>query len=87
MAKVHRMFFHYKEFPLSMRVLFTATLLTFGIGYLFAMVHVFYTHSGRDGEPGLSAEDLAIAYGGSSEVTKLETALLGPMSVMLPEDI
>lgn len=86
MAKVHRMFFHYKEFPLSMRVLFTATLLTLGIGYLFGMLHIFNTHAGRDGEAGLSTRDLAIAYSGSDEATRLEAALLGPMSAMLPAD-
>jgi hypothetical protein len=80
------MFFHYKEFPLSMRTLFTATLLVLGLGYLFAMVHVYNSHAGRDGKPGISAQDLAIAYSGSKEATKLEAALLGPMSGMLATD-
>ena len=86
MTHVHRRFFHYKEFPLSVRVLYTATLLTLGLGYMFALLHVYNSHSGRDGAEGLSTTDIAIAYSGSQEQTKIEAALLGPMSVMLPSD-
>lgn len=84
MVQVHRMFFHYSEFPLSMRTLFTGTLIVLGIGYLFAMIQIYSAHAGRDGEPGLSVEDIRIAYSGSKEATKLEGALMGPMSGMLP---
>ncbi len=86
MVQVHRMFFHYSEFPLSMRTLFTGTLIVLGVGYLFGMLHVYNSHAGRDGKPGLSVEDLAIAYSGNKEATKLEAALLGPMSSMLSTD-
>jgi len=86
MVQVHRMFFHYSEFPLSMRTLFTGTLIVLGIGYLFAMLHIYNSHAGRDGNPGLSVEDVAIAYSGSKEATRLEAAMMGPMSGMLPTD-
>ncbi len=86
MPQVHRMFFHYSEFPLSMRTLFTGTLLVLGLAYLFAMLHLYNSHSGRDGQPGMSVDDIAIAYSGSDDATKLEAALLGPMSGMLPTD-
>lgn len=86
MAQLHRLFFHYSEFPFSMRVLFTGTFLVLGIGYLFAMLHVYNSHAGRDGQPGLSVEDLAIAYSGSKKDSRLEVALKGPMSEMLPLD-
>ena len=86
MPQVHRMFFHYSEFPLTMRTLFTGTLLVLGLAYLFAMVHLYNSHSGRDGSPGMSVDDIAIAYSGSDDATKLEAALLGPMSGMLPTD-
>jgi len=86
MPEVHRMFFHYSELPLSMRTLFTATLIVLGIGYLFAMIQIYDVHAGRDGRPGLSAEDIAIAYSGSKTATRLEAALSGPMSGMLPAD-
>lgn len=86
MAQVHRMFFHYSEFPLSMRTLFTGTLITLGVGYVFAMIQIYAVHSGRDGKAGLSVEDIVIAYSGSKEATRLEAALMGPMSGMLPGD-
>lgn len=86
MAQVHRMYFHFKELPFSMRVVFTGTLLVLGLAYLFAMIHVYNSHAGRDGKAGLSVEDLRIAYSGSQEATKLETAMMGPMSGMLPTD-
>jgi hypothetical protein len=86
MPEVHRMFFHYSELPLSMRTLFTATLLVMGIGYLFAMVQIYEVDAGRDGKPGLSAEDIAISYSGNRTATRLESALSGPMSGMLPVD-
>jgi hypothetical protein len=77
------MFFHYSEFPLSMRTLFTGTLLVLGLAYLFAMLHLYNSHSGRDGKAGMSVDDIAIAYSGSDDSTKLEAALMGPMSGML----
>ncbi len=83
---VHRMFFHYSELPLSMRTLYTATLLVMGIGYLFAMIQIYEVDAGRDGKPGLSADDIAIAYSGNKTATRLELALSGPMSGMLPAD-
>ncbi|MDH5803525.1 MAG: elongation factor-1 alpha, partial [Gammaproteobacteria bacterium] len=55
-----------------------------GIGYLFAMIHIFASHAGRDGDPGLSVDDLIIAYSGSKNDTRLEAALKGPMANMLP---
>ncbi|MDP2620050.1 MAG: hypothetical protein Q8P46_07720 [Hyphomicrobiales bacterium] len=80
------MFFHYSEFPLSMRTLFTGTLIVLGIGYLFAMIQIYTVDAGRDGKPGLSADDIAIAYSGNKAATRLESALAGPMSGMLPPD-
>jgi hypothetical protein len=85
-VQVHRMFFHFSELPLSTRTLFTATLIVLGIGYLFAMIQIYETHAGLDGKPGLSAEDIAIAYSGNKTATRLEAALAGPMSGMLPAE-
>lgn len=84
MPQVHRMFFHYTEFPLSLRTLFTATLITLGIGYVFAMIQVYATHAGLDGNPGLDAADIAIAYSGDANGSRIQAALVGPMSGMLP---
>ena len=85
MPEVHRTFFHYSELPLSMRTLFTAALIVLGIGYMFAMVQVYEIDAGRDGKPGLSAADIAIAYSGSRRRRDWRRRS-GPMSGMLPEE-
>lgn len=77
---------HFQYLPMSMRVLYTMVLLVFGLGYLMAMVNVWESHAGRDGNMMLSAKDLMIAYSGNPEGTKLESALRGPMQSMLPDD-
>jgi len=78
---IHRLYRHFQELPISMRVLFTGALLVLGMGYMFAMLYVFAAHSGA----GLSVDDIKITYSGGSGITKLESALQGPMSSMLPQ--
>ncbi|MDX1460831.1 MAG: hypothetical protein R3348_07220 [Xanthomonadales bacterium] len=82
---VHRFYRHFREVPLSLRALFTGTLLVVGMGYLFALVYVYYSHAGLDGEPAVSVQDIAIAYGGSGEASVLESALRSSMSDMADE--
>lgn len=79
MTNVHRMFFQYSELPFSLRALYTAALITLGLGYVFAMLQVYFTHAGLDGNPGINANDIAIAYVGNPMNNRLTTALLGPM--------
>ncbi len=81
----HRLYRHFQELPISMRVLFTGALLVLGLGYLFATVYVFAAHSGADGVAGLSVDDIKVTYSGRAGITQLESALQGPMSGMLPE--
>jgi hypothetical protein len=69
-----------------MRVLYTATLLILGLGYVFALLYLFHTYAGKDGNPGLSYDDIVIAYTGSGKGSRLESALQGSMSAMLPRD-
>ena len=84
---LHREFRHFSEMPLSLRVLYTATLLVLGMGYLFALIYLFHTYSGKDGNPlDLSYDDIVIAYTGSGKSSRLESALRGSMSVMLPKE-
>lgn len=84
---LHRQFLHFSELPYSLRALFTAALLILGTGYLFALIYLFHTYSGKDGNPmTLSYEDIVIAYSGSGKDSRLESALRGPMSAMLPRD-
>ena len=75
---------HFSYLPMGQRTLFTSTIIVLGMGYLFAMIHVFESHAGRDGNPMLSVDDLIIAYSGSKSDTRLESALKGPMANMLP---
>ncbi|TAN72214.1 MAG: elongation factor-1 alpha [Gallionella sp.] len=79
-----RHFIHFSELALSRKVLFTGALCTLGFGYLFAMAMVWISHAGRDGSEMLSVKDVVIAYAGSDSGTRLEGALKGPMSKMLP---
>jgi hypothetical protein len=82
---IHRLYRHFQELPVSMRALFTGTLLVLGMGYLFAILYVFAAHSGADARPGLSVDDIKFTYSGSKDMTQLEKALRGPMSGMLPQ--
>lgn len=85
---LHRHYLHYSELPLSQRVLYTAALLILGMGYLFALLNVYFTYAGKaGGNPMmLTPEDLIVAYSGSGKGSRLESALRGPMAGMLPAD-
>jgi hypothetical protein len=86
-APLHPAYQHFSELPYSQRVLYTATLLILGMGYLFALIYLFHSYSGKDGNPlNLSYEDIVIAYSGSGKDSRLESALRGSMSVMLPKE-
>jgi len=73
----------FAEASVSEKMLDTMFLLSIGVGYLFAMVHLYYSHQGRDGEPGLSVEDVRIAYYGEHQQTRLGAALNGAMGANL----
>jgi len=87
-APLHQSFLHYSELGYSRRVLYTATLLVLGLGYLFAMLNVYFTYAGKaGGDPRLlTPADLVVAYSGSAKASRLESALRGPMSTMLPRE-
>lgn len=75
----------FDDLPPSLRALYINILLIMGIGYIFAMIQIYEVHAGRDGKPGLSVRDIQIAYSGNQADTRLEAALKGPMSGMLPD--
>ena len=86
-APLHRLYSHFSELPYSVRSLYTATLLILGLGYLFALVYVFHTYSGKDGNPlTLSYQDIVIGYSGSGKGSRLESALRTSMVNMAPQD-
>lgn len=63
----------------SERLLYSAFLCMVGIGYLMALVLLYLTHTGLDGKPGISVQDIAISYYGNRSGTKMEAMLRGPM--------
>ncbi|NJA07764.1 hypothetical protein HC024_18800 [Methylococcaceae bacterium WWC4] len=69
----------FKDISVSERILNTVFLLTIGMGYLMALINMYYTHQGRDGKPGLSMEDIVIMYHGSNSQTRLGAAINGIM--------
>lgn len=70
----------FSDISVSEKILNTLFLLSIAVGYLFSLGQVFFTHQGRDGNPGLSITDIAIAYHGSPEQTRLTAAINGPMA-------
>ncbi len=69
----------FRDISTSERILDTLFLLTIGLGYLFALTHLYFSHSSRDGKPGLSVDDVMIAYYGSHDHSRLGAAINGPM--------
>ena len=86
-AKLHPGFQHFSQLPLSLRFLYSGALCVLGMGYLFALIHLFFTYAGKDGDPSsVSYEDMVIAYSGTGKDSRLESALRGSMSAMLPKE-
>jgi len=77
---------HYRRFSdasVSEKILDTMFLITIGLGYLFALGHTYFSHEGRDGQSGMSVEDVKIAYYGEHQQTRLGAALNGGMGANL----
>jgi hypothetical protein len=74
-----RPYARFKDISVSERILNTVFLLTIGLGYLMALANLYYTHTGLDGKPGLSVEDIVISYHGSNNQTRLGAAINGIM--------
>jgi len=84
---LHPGYQHFSQLPLSMRVLYSAALCILGLGYVFALINLFFTYAGKDGDPSsVSYEDMVIAYSGSGKDSRIESALRGSMAAMLPKE-
>jgi hypothetical protein len=70
----------FSDTSVSERILNSLFLLSIAIGYLFSIGQIFFSHQGRDGQPGLSIADISIAYHGSPAQTRLAAAINGPMA-------
>jgi hypothetical protein len=83
---LHPTHLHFSQLPSSTRALYTAVLVVLGLAYLFGGIYLYHTYAGRaGGHPMvLSHQDIAVAYGGRREASRLESALRGPMREMLP---
>ncbi|NOT13090.1 MAG: hypothetical protein HOP23_14845 [Methylococcaceae bacterium] len=74
-----------KDHDIPIKVLFTGYLCTVGIGYLFALIQILFTHGMADGQLGLSVDDIVYSYYGNRSGTTLETQLNGSMKDKAPE--
>ena len=74
----------FSDASVSEKLLDSMFLLMIGVAYFFALLHMYYSHEGRDGVPGLSVDDVMIAYYGSHDQTRLGAAINGPMGANLP---
>jgi hypothetical protein len=83
---LHRMYHHFSEMPYSLRTLYSATLIVLALGYAFALTLIMVTYAGRaGGNPFmLTYQDIVVAYSGSGQASRIESALNGPMRTMLP---
>ncbi|AMK76782.1 MULTISPECIES: hypothetical protein [Methylomonas] len=70
----------FSDISVSERILNSFFLLSIAIGYLFSLGQIYFSHQGLDGNPGISVKDVAIAYHGSPEQTRLAAAINGPMA-------
>ncbi|MDD5274147.1 MAG: hypothetical protein PHU14_15700, partial [Methylovulum sp.] len=68
-----------KDHDIPIKVLFTGYLCTVGIGYLFALMQILFTHGMADGKFGLSVDDIVYSYYGNRSGTVLENQLNGAM--------
>jgi len=74
-----------KDHDISIKVLFTGYLCTVGIGYLFALIQILFTHGMADGKFGLSVDDIVYSYYGNRSGTVLEQKLNGSMKNNAPD--
>jgi len=74
-----------KDHDTPIKVLFTGYLCTVGIGYLFALIQILFTHGMADGKFGLSVDDIVYSYYGNRSGTVLEQKLNGSMKDNAPE--
>ena len=74
-----------KDHDIAIKVLFTGYLCTVGVGYLFALIQILFTHGMADGEFGLSVDDIVYSYYGNRSGTALEQKLNGSMKDKAPD--
>ncbi len=76
----------YGGFSLSSKIGLSLFLILAGIGYLLGFTNIVLTYSATDQKPGLSVEDIRIAFYGAREMTALESAVDGSMRQYITSD-
>ncbi len=77
--------YYLKDLDSPLKVLFTGYLITVGVGYLFALIQILFTHGMADGKFGLSVDDIVYSYYGNRSGTVLEQKLNGSMKAYASE--
>ena len=73
------------QLPRTTKLVISFALVILGIGYLIALVNLYFTYSLTDGEPGLTAGDLKRAFYGNRDNTRLAAKIHGgSMEQFLP---
>jgi hypothetical protein len=72
--------------PASSKVALTLFLCIAGIGYLLGFFNIYLSYSPVDGKPGLSVEDIRIAFSGSGGATTMEKAVDSTMKQYFATD-
>ena len=72
--------------PLSSKIALTVVLGIAGIGYLLGFATIYLTYSATDQKPGLSIEDVRIAFYGARDKTALEASIDGTMREYFSSD-
>jgi len=75
----------FQDISSSEKILNTGLLMMLGIGYLVALCNIFFSYQTLDGKDGFSIEDVIIKYHGSSDQSRLETAINGAMEANLKD--
>lgn len=78
--------FRLSHLPTSARLALASFAILIGIGYLSALLHMFFTYSATDGKPGLSPDDVRLQIAGKRESTVIESKLDGGSMAQYLED-
>jgi hypothetical protein len=68
-----------KSIPMYSKIGISILLIVAGVGYLLGFATIFVTYSPIDEQPGMSVQDIRIAFYGAREKTKLEKSIDGTM--------
>lgn len=68
-----------QSIPLSSKVGISILLVVAGIGYLLGFANIYLTYAPTDQQPGMSVQDIRIAFYGARGVTRLEKSIDGSM--------